>query len=383
MAELEIETFDVVVVGAGQAGLAMGYRLLKTNLSFVLLDGDDQIGNSWRRRYDSLTLFSARECSALPGLPFPGEPRGYPTKDEVADYLEAYAAHFDLPVRLGSRVVEIRRTKDEFFEIETTTSRYRSLRVVIATGTYELPKVPDLPGSLDEEVQQVHSSRYRSPAALPEGPTVIVGDGPSGRQIAQENAPERPTFLAIGQRRACVPKSLFGRNLFWWLQVLGVSRIERETFLGRLISRKDPIVGFDIRLGALRKAGVKIRPRVASLDGRSVCFEDGSSQEVASVVWSTGFHYDFRWIKVEGAADENGQPLHRYGVGEIPGLFYLGMNWQRTRSSGLLLGVGEDAALVREHVLHSPACTAAHVEDVMPAEMSDVRPRLWSRKDSR
>ncbi len=214
---------EVIVVGGGQAGLAMGYFLRRQGRDFTILEGADQPAAAWRRRWDSLRLFTPARYSALPGLAFPGDPDLYPTRDEVASYLANYARKLELPVQLGSRVRSLRRV-DDTYVLETDERTYEAEQVVGATGAFQVPRLPAIADRLDPSVVQLHSGEYRSPSDVPEGPVLVVGGGNSGFQIAEELAVSREVHLAVGSRQTPLPQRLLGRDLFWYLEATGLIR---------------------------------------------------------------------------------------------------------------------------------------------------------------
>src|SRR5215471_9162085 len=300
------EVLDVIVVGGGQAGLAMGWHLARHHLRFVVLEAGPEIGHTWRSRWDSLTLFTPAQHNALPGMPFPGLPDTYPTKDPVAGYLQAYAARFDLPVRLNARVTHLGKTA-EGFEIRTQDELFRARQVVVATGPFQVPNVPSAAQRLGGSVTQLHSAGYRKPQALPPGPVLVVGGGNSGFQIAEELAATRQVDLSIATKAPMLPQRLAGRDLFWWLTRLRLMRVTTQSRLGRrLSSRPDFIIGSNRR--RLQAAGVRFRPAVAGANGRTVRFTDGSSLDAGNVIWATGYRSDYSWIDVPGVARDGRWP---------------------------------------------------------------------------
>jgi putative flavoprotein involved in K+ transport len=340
---------DVVVIGGSQAGLAMAWHLARQGLRFVVLDAGPEIGHTWRSRWDSLTLFTPTQYDALPGMSFPGPPDTYPTKEPVAGYLQAYAAAFDLPVRLNARVTKLTRTQ-EGFEVRTESEIFRASQVVAATGPFQVPFVPAAARQLDQSVTQLHSSSYRNPHALPDGPVLVVGGGNSGFQIAGELAATREVNLSIGTKAPMLPQRLAGKDLFWWLTRLGLMRVTAGSRLGgRLRARPDFIIGSSRRL---HEAGVSFRPRLTRADGHSVNFADGSTLDVGVVIWATGYRPDYSWIRIPGVTGD-GQVAHRRGVTDVPGLYFLGLTWQHTRGSALLGFVNDDATYLA-------GCIAAH-----------------------
>ena len=338
---------DAVVVGAGQAGLAIAWHLQRQGLRFTVLEAGSELGHTWRDRWDSLKLFTPAQYDGLPGMPFPAPADTYPTKDPVADYLHIYVTAFDLPVRLNARATSLTRT-DGGFQVRTADDSLQARQVVVATGPFQVPFVPPAAQGLEPSVTQIHSSGYRNPEALPGGPVLVVGGGNSGFQIAEELAATRQVDLSIGERAPMLPQRLAGRDLFWWLTRLGLLRVTADSRLGRRASRREFIIGTNKR--RLRKAGVRFRPRLVEADGRTVRFADGSTLPgVGVVVWATGYRSDYGWIDIPGVVRE-GHVVHRRGVTEVPGLYFLGLSWQHTRGSALLGFVNQDAAYLADQI---------------------------------
>jgi len=341
------EVLDVVVVGGGQAGLAMAWHLAQRGLRFVVLEAAPELGQTWRTRWDSLKLFTPAQYDALPGMAFPAPVDTYPTKDPVADYLQAYAAAFDLPVRLNARVTELRGVDDDF-EVRTADATYQARQVVVATGPFQVPFLPPPARGLDPSVTQVHSADYRNPQALPDGPVLVVGGGNSGFQIAEELAATRTVELSIATTYPMLPQRRAGRDLFWWLTRLGLMRVTVNSRVGRRASRRDFVIGTNRR--RLERAGVRFRPRLVDAEGRTVRFADHNLlEDVGVVVWATGYRSDHAWIHIPGVVRE-GHVVHRRGVTEVPGLYFLGLSWQHTRGSALLGFVNDDAAYLANQI---------------------------------
>jgi putative flavoprotein involved in K+ transport len=351
------ERCDVVVIGGGQAGLALGYYLARQRLTFVILECEHDVAPAWRNRWDSLTLFTPRAYDSLPGLEFSGDPDGYPTGAEVLAYLQGYAAHFDLPVRLGTRVRRLSREQGQFV-VEVDDGRIAAQQVVIATGPFQEPRVPPIAERLGPDVVQMHSTAYRRPSDLPVGRTLVVGGGNTGYQIAHELAASRETHIAVGTRQPALPQRLFGRDLFFFLTKTGLIFKSVDTRIGRRMSQKETLVG---RLPKIAKGlGVISHGRAIHAEGRTVTFAHGGQVEVDGVVWATGFRYDHGWIDLP-ITDADGQVRHRRGVTEVPGLYTLGLQWQFTRGSALLGFVKDDAAFIADQI-----ATRAGAADTTP-----------------
>ena len=342
------QPLDVVVVGGSQAGLAMAWHLAEQGRRFVVLEAGPEVGHTWRFRWDSLKLFTPAQYDALPGMAFPAPADTYPTKDPVADYLQAYAKAFDLPVRLNAKVTELKRLDDGSFEVRTTDDTLHARQVVVATGPFQVPFIPPQARGLDPSVTQVHSADYRNPRALPDGPVLVVGGGNSGFQIAEELAATRTVDLSIATRYPMLPQRLAGRDLFWWLTRLGLLRVTVNSRPGRRMSRRDFVIGTNRR--RVERAGVRFRPRLVDADGRTVRFADHSLlEDVGVVLWATGYRPDYAWIHDPGVVRE-GHVVHRRGVTEVPGLYFLGLSWQHTRGSALLGFVNDDAAYLADRM---------------------------------
>jgi putative flavoprotein involved in K+ transport len=338
---------DVVVVGGGQAGLAMAWHLRRRGMRFVVLEAGPKLGHVWRARWDSLKLFSPAQYSSLPGMPFPAPADTYPTKEPVADYLQAYAQVFQLPVTLNAGVSDLRRV-GEIFQVRVGDHVYRARQVVVATGPFQVPFTPPAAQQLDPSVTQLHSAAYRNPQAVPDGPVLVVGGGNSGFQIAVELAASRQVDLSIGARVPMLPQRLLGRDLFWWLSRLGLLRVTGTSRLGRRMrARGEFVIGSNRR--RLHRAGVRLRPRLVEADGHTVRFADGGTVEVRTVIWATGFRSDYSWIHIPGVLTD-GRVAHRRGVTEVHGLYFLGLSWQHTRGSALLGFVGDDAAYLADRI---------------------------------
>jgi putative flavoprotein involved in K+ transport len=350
------DCLDVLVIGAGQSGLAIAWHLKQQNRRFLVVDAAPELGHAWRSRWDSLRLFTPAQYDGLPGMPFPADADTYPGKDDVADYLAGYAARFDLPVLLGCPVTRLQRGADRFY-VHTHQGVLRARQVVVATGAFQVPVVPSLAEGLGADVVQLHSSAYRNPADLPTGPTVVVGGGNSGLQIAEELAATRPVTIAVGAESLRLPQRLLGRDLFWWLTRFGaITKTADSPLAKRMRARGDLVIGTSYR--RLRRAGVRLRPRLVSASAAGVRFEDGSTARPTAVVWATGFRSDYSWIDLPGVVVD-GAVAHRRGVCAVPGLYFLGLPWQHTRGSALLGFVQHDAGWLATQLAAWPSVAGA------------------------
>jgi putative flavoprotein involved in K+ transport len=361
------ERVKTLVVGGGQAGLAVGYHLVQRELPFVILDASARIGDSWRKRWDSLRLFTPARFNALPGMAFPGPAHAFSTKDEVADYLETYAARFDLPVRTGVRVERLSRNGSRFV-VDAGDWRFEAENVVVAMGSDQVPRVPLFAHELDAAIAQFQSAEYRNPSQLQEGPVLVVGAGNSGAEIAIEVVRERPTWLA-GNESGHVPfriERLPARLVFLPLmfRVIGHRVLTVRTPIGRkmrpkLLAHAAPLVR--VKPKDIAAAGVERVARVVGVRDGLPLLEDDRVLGAANVIWCTGFRPDFSWIDLPVFGDEEDpiEPLHRRGVvADAPGLYFVGLFFLYAMSSGFLPGVGRDAEHIVKDIAsrtHSPA----------------------------
>jgi putative flavoprotein involved in K+ transport len=353
----EPERVETLVIGGGQAGLSVGYHLARRGLPYVILDAHERVGDAWRRRWDSLRLFTLSRYNGLAGLSFPGPPRGFPTKDEVADYLEAYAVRFELPVRTGIRVNRLIRNGDRFMAT-AGDQRFEADNVVVAMGTDQVPWVPPFAPELDPSIVQLHSSEYRNPAQLQGGGVLVVGVGNSGGEIAIELASRHPTWLS-GKEHGHVPFRIEGALARFVLlpllfRFIGHRVLTVNTPIGRkvrpkLLSHGPPLVR--VKLKDLAAAGVERVPRVVGVRDGLPFLEDQQVLEVANVVWCTGFRPDFSWIDLPIFGEEKREPMHHRGiVANEPGLYFVGLFFLYAMSSGFLPGVSRDAEYIAKHI---------------------------------
>jgi putative flavoprotein involved in K+ transport len=348
------ELHQLVVVGAGQAGLATSYHATRRGVDHVVLDAGAQVGDSWRHRYDSLRLFTPRRFSRLPGVDLPGDPDGYPTKDEVADYLREYASRLVLPVRPGARVDAVSRDGEEFV-VTTDIGSHRAAAVVAATGPFQTPWTPPWAAELDGVVQ-LHSADYRRPSQVKGRRVLVVGGGNSGAQIAEElSVSGLDVTWSVSKEPRFMPQRVLGRDVFWWLHKFGVLDASTTSRRARLLRRRgDPVFGTRPRT-LIETGQLRTKPAAANALRNRVHFDDATSITVDTVVWCTGFRASYPWLKLPDALDDLGAPLHDEGVSPtVPGLGYVGLGWQRSRNSALLGGVGADAARVLDRVLARP-----------------------------
>lgn len=342
---------DVLIIGGGQAGLAMGFRLKETPFRYRIVERHPRVGDSWRNRYASLVLFTPRSYSALPGLAVPGNPEGFPTKDEMADYLETYAERFELPVAPGTGIVRLERVDGGFRATTEAGEPVDSRAVVLATGAFQRPAIPPVSKGLSDEVTQLAPEDYKTPGQLAAGRVLVAGDGATGRQIALALTDNHEVLVAAGRPRRVGRDRILGRSVFWWLDKLGVLRASRESRIGRFLMKADPFPGKHLELDELQQRGVEVVGRVTQAEGKKVSFADGKAAEVDVVVWATGYRDDTGWVEIPEVKDAHGDFLHYRGVSPLPNLCFVGRSWQWTRGSALFAGVGQDAAYLTEHIV--------------------------------
>ncbi|WP_046243689.1 flavin-containing monooxygenase [Hymenobacter terrenus] len=346
---------DTIIIGAGQAGLSAAYYLQRSRVDFRLLDAAPTAGAAWEHRYDSLRLFSPAWASGLPGRPWPGNPLRYPTRDETTAYLRDYAAYFNFPLETSQRVTRVAPAPDGTgYIVETAAGRsFAASRIIVATGSYTTPRVPEWAAQLPAAMVQLHSRDYQRPSQLPKtGPVVVVGSGNSALQIAADVAATgRAVFVAFDEKTPAFPNN----QLIWaLLTATGLLGISRHTALGRQMrSRPEPVVSGDLaKLRRFANAQFIGRAEAASPTG-AIQGQRAVSAPLAAVVWATGYQPDYAWIDLP-IFEADGSPRHQQGLTAAPGVAFLGLEWLDSRRSALLNGVGADARRVVAALLRMP-----------------------------
>ena len=338
--------YDVLVIGAGQAGLTVGYYLRQTGLRFLIVDGAEQVGSAWAERWESLVLFTPRRLNAMPGLPFDGDPDREPTRDEVIDYLGRYATELELPVALKTPITALDHRGGRYVA-QSPAGTFEADQVIVATGPFQRPRIPEFAAAVAADVYEAHSTGYRRPEDIPHGRVVVVGGGNTGYQIAEELAADHQVVLAVGSRQTPLPLRFLGRQIFWWGTKLGVLSVSVESRIGKRLSRRETLIGSNPRKA--RRLGIVLKPRAVSASGRTVRFADGTESDADAIIWATGYRPDYSWIKLP-VVDAGGRVRHRRGVTDRAGLYFLGLTWQHTRGSALLGFVADDARYISEQV---------------------------------
>ena len=342
---------QTLVIGGGQAGLSVGYHLAQRGLPFLILDASRQIGDAWRNRWDSLRLFTPARYVGLPGLPFPARGDSFPNKQQMADYLEAYARHFRLPVRTGVRVDRL-ALNGHGFAVTAGALRFEAEQVVVAMANYQSPRVPAFAGDLDPAIVQLHSSDYRNPRQLQKGGVLVVGAGNSGADIALEVARTHPTCMS-GKESGHIPfriESAFARFfLVRLVRFVGHHVLTVNTPIGRkvrpkMVRQAAPLVR--VKPKDLIAAGIDRVPRVVGVHNGRPLLENDCVLDISNVIWCTGYHPGFSWIDLP-VFGEKGEPIHDRGfVPQAPGLYFVGLHYLYSMTSATLMGVARDAERV-------------------------------------
>jgi putative flavoprotein involved in K+ transport len=355
-----VERTDVLVVGAGQSGLALGYHLQRRGCEVLLVDRNARIGDSWRKRWDSLKLYSPASRDGLPGLPFPAARTAYPTKDEMGDYLESYAAHFELPVRLSTSVESLTQ-EDGRFLAHAGDSRIEAGTVVVASGVFTKPYVPPFAGELAPTITQLHSSDYRNLSQLQDGPVLVVGASHSGSDVAFEAASTHEVVLSgrdTGQLPAPI-ETRRGRMLFRGLFFAGTHVLTVDTPPGRKMRTHvrhggAPLLRY--RRPELRKAGVeRVLERTVGVQNGLPVLGNGRVLDVRNVVWCTGFRPDFGWIRLPLEIGADGYPVQYRGASTTPGVYFVGLPFLHSFASMLIGGADRDTGRVADQIAARPS----------------------------
>ncbi len=351
------EYVETLVIGGGQSGLALGYHLSRRGLPYAIIDANHRIGDAWRNRWDSLRLFTPNRLNGLPGMPFPGYHWGFPSKNEMADYLESYARRFDIHVETGVRVERLSREGD-LFVATAGNRRFEADNVVVAMSSWQKPRIPEFASELNPRIVQLHVDDYRDPGQLQEGGVLVVGAGNSGAEVAKElarthevwlsgpdtgNIPFRPESVAA---RILMP--IIGRIIFH--RVLTTSTPIGRKVRPKMVSTGEPLLR--VKPKDLAEAGVERVPRVTEVQHGQPQLEDGRGIDVANVVWCTGFHPGFSWIDLPVIEEGIREPNHHRGVvEEMPGLYFVGLKFLYSVSSEQIHGVGRDAAHIADTIV--------------------------------
>jgi putative flavoprotein involved in K+ transport len=337
--------YDVLVVGAGQAGLAAGYHLKRAGLSFAILESAANVGGSWPHYYDSLRLFSPAGRSSLPGMPFPAKAQHYPVRDEVVAYLRQYARHFELPIITNAQVARVERVAHGFHVITVDGQTYQSRGLIAATGAFHRPYVPQLPGQDVFTGQVLHAAAYRNPAPFASQRVVVVGAGNSAIQIGVELARVAHVTFATREPIRFRPQKLLGRDIHHWAWLFGLDRLPVSLFASQAAATG--VLDTGVYQTAVAAGRPDRQPMFTHFTPTGVAWADGTEEAIDTVIYATGYRPNLDYLAELGALDIDGQPLQQRGVSTaVPGLVYVGLSNQWTYASATLRGVGPDAGYV-------------------------------------
>lgn len=339
--------FDVVVIGAGQAGLACGWHLKQQGLNFILLDEQMRPGGNWRHYYDSLELFSPAVYSSLPGMPFPGTPGHYPSRDEVVCYLEQYADQFQLPIHQGIQVKLVERAEAGFQVITADGQRLLASAVIVASGAFSRPYLPDIPGLNEFKGSQLHSADYRNPMPFRSRRVVVIGAANSAVQIAYDLASVATVTLATREAIRFAPQRILGADFHTWLKWTG---LEKTRWLN---DQSTPVLDNGTYRKARRNGYFKQRPMFTKVTSTGVVWSDGRHEAVDTLLFATGFRPNLPFLEGLPVMDVTGKVMQHDGrASHVPGLYFVGLPKQRNFASATLRGVGPDTGHLLPHLLH-------------------------------
>ncbi|NBC57404.1 MAG: NAD(P)-binding domain-containing protein [Bacteroidetes bacterium] len=341
--------YDFIIVGAAQAGLSMAYELKQMNANYLVLDKEKEIGASWLNRWDSLKLFTPTEFNHLKGLNFPAPKGHYPNKYEVANYFKTYVDTFEIPVQLHTLITKIYKN-DGLFVLESKNKTFVSHNVVIATGPFHIPYTPPFYKKLSKEIKQWHSNYYKNPNQLQDGDCLVVGAGDSGFQILDEiSQTGRKTYFSGQTQVKTLPQEILGKTLWWWFCKTGYLSIHKHHWLGKIISKsKQPVIGVDVK-GILNRENVIAVGKTIDAENDIIITENRSLKNIKNIIWATGYRPNFNWIE-DIELDKEGYPVHKRGVSNTKGLYFIGLPWLYTRGSATLGGIKQDADYLAEYI---------------------------------
>lgn len=343
-----MKPYDCIVIGAGQSGLYMAKVLAEKKLRYLVIERGS-IGESWKRRLTGMRLFTSRQFCALPGLAFPGLKQGFPTIDEMAEYLSIYAKTFNLSIQLNTTVSSLYHEDDLFhFELDNGERVY-ARTVVNATGSNQRPSVPEMSQNLSVDVMQQTASVKNLNAIQNGWKVAVVGDGASGRQIAAQLASRCRVTLACGKKRSLPPNVILGKDIFWWLDKLGILTADTHGLIASLLRKRNPVPVGEFDNARLSKLNVSIKPRVENCSDNQLHFQDQTSDRFDAVVWASGYKDDTSWLEIDGCANDKGF-IQSYGKTPAAGMFLVGRKWLSCRASELVMGVEHDVELVLEQL---------------------------------
>ena len=340
---------DYIIIGAGQAGLAIAYYLNKQNLNYLIVDANSETGAPWLKRWDSLRLFTPSEFNNLPGMKFPHKKGHYANKYEVADYLKAYVKKFNIPIEFNHKITSLKK-ENGIFKLNSDTKEFEAKNVIVATGPFHKQFTPKCHTKISDDILQIHSEHYKSPNQLQDGNTLVVGAGDSGVQILNEiSKTDRTVYFSGNTNISSIPQEILGKTLWWWFSRVGFLSAHKYSWIGKKLSTGgQPVIGTDVKT-LFKKDNVVCVGRTLDANKRTIEFEKQNIDDIKNIVWATGFKPNFQWIE-DIELDDSHYPKNYRGVGEIDGLYFLGLPWLYTRGSATLGGVKKDAKFMSKHI---------------------------------
>jgi putative flavoprotein involved in K+ transport len=351
---------DYIIIGAGQAGLAIAYYLNKQNLNYVIVDANSETGAPWLKRWDSLKLFTPSEFNNLPGMKFPHKKGHYANKYEVADYLKSYVTQFNIPIEFNHKIISLKKDNN-LFKLKSATKEFEAKNVIIATGPFHKPFIPPCHTKISDDIIQIHSEHYKSPNQLQEGNTLVVGAGDSGVQILNEiSKTDRTVYFSGNTNINSIPQEVLGKTLWWWFDKVGFLSAHKYSWIGKKLSKGgQPVIGTDVKT-LFKKENVICVGRTLDANKHVLNFEKQNVTDIKNIVWATGFKPNFQWI--DGIElDDSYYPKNYRGVSDTDGLYFLGLPWLYTRGSATLGGVKKDAKYLSEYITKKEELTKKDV----------------------
>ncbi|OUR95045.1 potassium transporter Trk [Flavobacteriales bacterium 34_180_T64] len=341
---------DFIIIGAGQAGLAMAYYLTKQEKDYLIVDANDETGAPWLKRWDSLKLFTPSEFNHLPGMNFPHSKGHYASKYEVAEYLKSYVSKFNIPIEFNQKIRSLKKEGTSFL-LKSDSTVFKAKNIVIATGPFHTPFTPPFHSKINQDILQIHSEHYKNPNQLQNGDTLVVGAGDSGVQILDEIAnTDRKVYFSGATNITSIPQEIFGKTLWWWFSKIGFLTVSKFSWIGKKLSKGgQPIIGTDVKT-LFNRSNVNCMGRSLDADNHEIIFEKGKVDSIKNIVWATGFKPNFNWIDGIELGEDN-YPINYRGVSNIKGLYFLGLPWLYTRGSATLGGVKKDAEHLSDYIL--------------------------------
>lgn len=351
---------DYIIIGAGQAGLAIAYYLNKQDLDYLIVDANSETGAPWLKRWDSLKLFTPSEFNNLPGMKFPHKKGHYANKYEVADYLKSYVTKFDIPIEFNHKITSLKK-ENGVFTLVSPTKTFKAQHVIVATGPFHKPFTPPCHSNISEDILQIHSEHYKSPEQLQNGSALVVGAGDSGVQILNEiSKTDRTVYFSGNTNINSIPQEILGKTLWWWFSRVGFLSAHKYSWIGKKLSKGgQPVIGTDVKT-LFKEQNVKCVGRTLDATKNHICFEKGNISDIKNIVWATGFKPNFKWIDNLELDDEQ-YPKNYRGISDIDGLFFLGLPWLYTRGSATLGGVKKDAKHLSKYIMKKEKLTKKDV----------------------